>query len=460
MKTEKKRFFIETFGCQMNVNDSEKVAGLLTEGGYAPAASAQDADVVFINTCAVREKAAEKVYSAVGRLKRLRAEKPSLKIAVGGCVAQLEGEAILGRAPAIDLLVGTHNFGRIPEMLRTLDAGQRGADPGPRATLVDLDRRVDSFAIPPAVVAHSNPVRAFVTVMEGCNHVCSFCVVPRTRGPEVCRDPASIVAEVEMLTADGVREVMLLGQTVNAYRHGSTSFADLLALVDAVPGLHRLRFTTSHPEHVGPALARAMGSLSKVCPHLHLPVQSGCDRVLASMRRGYTRDQYRATVALLRSHVPGLALTTDLIVGYPGESESDFEETVTLVEDMRFAGAFVFTYSPRPGTTALRLTDDVAEGEKLRRLHVLNHLQQRLQGERNRERVGQRVEVLVDEADASGRLSGRTPDFRIVHFGGPASLLGRLVETEILGATPNSLSGRLAMTPSDSLTESSGLPIL
>jgi tRNA-2-methylthio-N6-dimethylallyladenosine synthase len=460
MKPPEKRFFVETFGCQMNVNDSEKVAGLLVQDGYVPAASAEQADVVFINTCAVREKAAEKVYSAVGRLKRLRSRNPALKIAVGGCVAQLEGEAILERAPAIDLLVGTHTFGRIPELLRALDSSSAGTKQGRLKRAVDLDRKADSFGIPPAVVAHSNPVRAFVTVMEGCNHVCSFCVVPRTRGPEVCRSPGSIVAEVESLVARGVREVMLLGQTVNAYRHGTVDFAQLLALVDAVPGLLRLRFTTSHPEHVGPELARAMGTLSTVCPHVHLPVQSGSDRVLEAMRRGYTREAYRATVALLRSEVPDLALTTDIIVGYPGETEAEFEETVALVDEMAFEGAFVFTYSPRPGTTALRLADDVVESEKLRRLQLLNQRQQRWQGVRNQGRVGSVVEVLVDGTGAPDHLSGRSLDFRLVHMSGPATFLGQILNVEITGSGSNALSGRVTEPPSGLLTGSSAVPIL
>ena len=254
---------------------------------------------------------------------------------------------MLDRASHVDVLVGTHNLSRMPELVRRARAG------GGRG--VDLDRRADSFDVPAATVAHSSPVRAYVTVIEGCNHVCSFCVVPRTRGPEACRDPADIVAEVRSLVARGYPEVMLLGQTVNAYRHGDVDFSGLLAAVDAVDGLRRLRFTTSHPEHVGERMARAMRDLPRLCPYLHLPVQSGSDRILAAMRRGYARQGYLDTVALLRDRVPGLALSTDVIVGYPGETQADFEETLTLVEGVRFDGVFVFMYSPRPGTTAFRL---------------------------------------------------------------------------------------------------------
>lgn len=431
---EKNRFFIKTFGCQMNVNDSEKVAGLLAAQGYRPAPDAARADFVFINTCAVREKAAGKLYHSLSRLQKLKAERPWLRIGVGGCVAQLEGRQILKKARHVDLLVGTHTLHRVPELLR--DAG------GP-TPLVDLDRAADAFAVPDAAVAHGSPVRAYVTVIEGCNHVCSFCVVPRTRGPEVNRPPADVVREVQGIVARGCPEVMLLGQTVNAYRFGDVDFAGLLARVNAVPGLRRLRFTTSHPEHVSSGLADALRDLDRVCPYLHLPVQSGSDRVLASMRRGYDRRRYLDTVALLRGRVPGLALTSDVIVGYPGETGEDFQDTVSLVGEVGFDGLFVFKYSPRPGTTASRLPDDVPEGEKSRRFQVLNDLQQRHQRSRNGAYVGRVEEVLVDTVERRG-VSGRTPHFRIVHLpGGGPDLLGRTLGAEITQAGPNALVGRV-----------------
>jgi tRNA-2-methylthio-N6-dimethylallyladenosine synthase len=301
-------------------------------------------------------------------------------VGVGGCVAQLHGREILARAPHVDVLVGTHNVARVPELVRRARRGLDGR--------VDLDRKADSFAVPASAVAHSSRVRAYVTAMEGCNHVCSFCVVPRTRGPEVCRAPDDIVAEVASLVARGCPEVMLLGQTVNAYRYGEVDFAGLLARVDAVPGLVRLRFTTSHPEHVTPRMAEALRELPRLCPYLHLPVQSGSDRILAAMRRGYTREQYLETVDMLRSRVDDLALSTDVIVGYPGETEDDFRTTVDLLDEVGFDGVFAFAYSPRPGTTALRLADDVPEGEKRRRVNVLNRHQQRRQAARNAQRVG------------------------------------------------------------------------
>ena len=438
------RFYIETFGCQMNVNDSEKVAGLLEAEGYEPAASRESADFVFINTCAVREKAADKLYHALGRLKRTKRERPGVVVGVGGCVAQLEGTAVLDRAPHVDVLVGTHNLSSVPDLVRRARAGEgRG---------VDLDRKADSFDVPIGAVAHSSRVRAYVTAIEGCNHVCSFCVVPRTRGPEVCRDPDAIVGEVRSLVARGYPEVMLLGQTVNAYRFEGLDFAGLLARVDAIVGLQRLRFTTSHPEHVDVAMARALRDLPRVCPYLHLPVQSGSDRILAAMRRGYTRQQYLETAALLRAHVPALALTTDVIVGYPGETEREFQDTVDLVEEVAFDGVFVFMYSPRPGTAAVRLADDVPGEEKLRRLQVINSMQQRAQERQNRSRIGRREQVLVDTVTEAGRVAGRTRDFRIIHLDGDEALLGQTIEVEVTAAGPNALVGsrpprNLSLTP-------------
>jgi tRNA-2-methylthio-N6-dimethylallyladenosine synthase len=450
MNKSKNTFYIETFGCQMNVNDSERVAGLLEAEGYRPAESAGAADFVFLNTCAVRERAADKLYHSLGRLRKLRTTRPGLVIGVGGCVAQLEGRAVLARAPQVDILVGTHNLNRIPDLLKQKREGS--------GELIDLDRKADSFAVPASLVAHSSRVRAYVTAMEGCNHVCSFCVVPRTRGPEVCRPADDIVSEVELLVARGYSEVMLLGQTVNAYRFGEVDFVSLLSRVDAVRGLRRLRFTTSHPEHVTEAMAKAFRDLDRLCPSLHLPVQSGSDQVLASMRRGYTVEEYRGRVAMLRDRVPDLALSTDIIVGYPGETEGDFQASLDLLAEIGFEGLFAFTYSPRPGTTAVRLRDDVPEPEKGRRLQRLNEQQQASQALRNASRLGSMDTVLVDTVSGSGRLSGRTPHFRIVHFDGPAALLGRLVEVEVTGSGHNSLTGRIS--PSGSLTASSADPIL
>jgi tRNA-2-methylthio-N6-dimethylallyladenosine synthase len=430
---EKSRFLVKTFGCQMNVNDSERIAGLLTAEGMEATSDAATADFVFINTCAVREKAASKLDHSLHRLRHLRKGNPDLRIGVGGCVAQLEGRAILERAPFVDVLVGTHNVHRVPDLLRDSRPGQPG---------VDLDRRADTFAVPDDKVAHSSRVRAYVTAIEGCNHVCSFCVVPRTRGPEVNRSPEKIVAEVESLVERGYPEVMLLGQTVNAYRHGDVDFAGLLERVSAVRGLRRLRFTTSHPEHVSERMAEAL-RLPGVCPYLHLPVQSGSDRILSEMRRGYTRGEYLEKVALLRARIPGLALTSDVIVGYPGESDEDFEATASLVEEVGFEGLFVFAYSSRPGTTAARVDDDIPAEEKSRRLQYLNQAQQDRQRLHNRALVGTRQEVLVDTIEGPGLVSGRSPHFRIVHVPGPPALMGNTVLAEVVESGPNALKGRL-----------------
>jgi tRNA-2-methylthio-N6-dimethylallyladenosine synthase len=428
-------FFIQTFGCQMNVNDSERLSGLLRSRGMEQAESADRAEFVFLNTCAVREKATDKFRHALGRLRRLKANRPELRIGVGGCVPQLEADAVLARAKHVDVVVGTHTLHRIPELIEEASASG--------TTAMDLDRKADTFAIPGDIAAHASPVRAYVTVMEGCNHVCSFCVVPRTRGPEVNRPPEDVVREVEAAVARGFGEVMLLGQTVNAYRHGATDFAGLLARVNGVSGLRRLRFTTSHPEHVDDRMAAALRDLLRVCPYLHLPFQSGSDRVLASMRRGYTRQGYLDTVTRLRDRVPDLALSTDVIVGYPGETEAEFEETLSVLETVGFDSLFAFSYSPRPGTTALRLADDVPDGEKRRRLHVVNAHQQQWQRRRHQARVGLLEEVLVESVDAPGRVSGRSRHFRIVHLDGAAELVGRTVTVEITGSGPNALQGRL-----------------
>jgi tRNA-2-methylthio-N6-dimethylallyladenosine synthase len=438
----KGKYFIETFGCQMNVNDSEKAAGLFEADGFERTAVVNEADLIFVNTCAVRERAAEKLFHAVGRYKGLKKDRPGLKIAVGGCVAQLQGSEILERAPAVDVLVGTHNLKDLPRLV----AGAQ--ETGKRTSAVDT--KADAFSISSDLVAHSSSTRAYVTVVEGCNHVCSFCVVPRTRGREVCRSPESILAEVSSLLDRGFHEVMLLGQTVNAYRFGDTDFPRLLRLVhDLDNRLWRLRFTTSHPEHVDADFARCFKELERLAPYLHLPVQSGSNAILADMRRGYTADEYLERLALLRSHRPDLALTADVIVGYPGETEEDFEETCRIVRAAEYDGLFIFLYSPRPGTTAIRLADDVPEPEKKRRFKVLNEQQQRQQRARNQALVGGLEEVLVESVEG-GEAKGRTQHFRLVHFDTPAESQvtpGSRLSIRIVAAFPNSLRGVLEPGP-------------
>ena len=436
----KRKYFIETFGCQMNVNDSEKAAGLLEAEGMERVESVMGADVVFVNTCAVRERAAEKLFHAVGRYKGLKALNPALKIAVGGCVAQLHGTEILDRAPSIDVLVGTHNLSDLPRLLaEASESGERRSA---------LDARADAFAVPAQIVAHSSRTRAYITVVEGCNHVCSFCVVPRTRGKEVCRSPKSIVDEVKSLLDRGYHEVMLLGQTVNAYRFGDADFPELLRRVhDADQRLWRLRFTTSHPEHVDENFARCFADLPRLAPYLHLPVQSGADAILADMRRGYTAKGYLDRLALLRAHRKDLSLTADVIVGYPGETEADFEDTCRLVRAAEYDGLFVFLYSPRPGTTAVRKADDVPETEKKRRFKILDQQQQRQQRLRHQAYIGRVEEVIVEEI-SEGQGKGRTPHFRLVHFDVPPSanvMPGMRLDVRITTAFPNSLRGEIVI---------------
>ena len=434
----KGKYFIETFGCQMNVNDSEKAAGLLEADGMQRVRSVEAADVIFVNTCAVRERAAEKLFHAVGRYKGLKARNPALKIAVGGCVAQLQGMEIMERAPTVDVLVGTHNLRDLPRLLT------ESSESGLRQSA--LDREADAFSIPANVVSHSSRTRAYITVVEGCNHVCSFCVVPRTRGKEVCRSPESILEEVRSLLDGGYKEVMLLGQTVNAYRFGDVDFPDLLRLVhDTDDRLWRLRFTTSHPEHVDEKFARCFAELPRLAPYLHLPVQSGADAILADMRRGYTAAEYLERLALLRAFRNDLALTADVIVGYPGETEQDFESTCRLVREANYDGLFVFLYSPRPGTTAIRKADDIPEAEKKRRFKVLNEQQQRQQRLRHQGYIGRVEDVLVEEV-MDGEGKGRTPHFRLVHFDAPpfANVTpGTRLNVKVTAAFPNSLRGRI-----------------
>jgi tRNA-2-methylthio-N6-dimethylallyladenosine synthase len=454
MSTPRGTYYVETFGCQMNVNDSEKVGGLLQAAGYAPSDDPSRADFVFLNTCAVREKASEKLFRALDRVRLARRERPGLRVGVGGCVAQLHGTGLLARAGGVDLLVGTHNIARVPELL---ERARRTGEPQ-----VDLDRQAAPFRIPAEAVAHGSGVRAFVTVVEGCNHVCSFCVVPRTRGPEVCRPPEDVVSEVRSLVARGCSEVMLLGQTVNAYRWSDLDFPGLLRRVHDVDGLRRLRFTTSHPAHLGEPLAQAFADLPRLCPYLHLPAQSGSDRILRAMRRGYSRAEYLEKVRLVRRHRPEIALSGDVIVGYPGETGEDFQATLDLVEEVGYAGLFAFAYSPRPGTAAARLEDDVPAAEKRRRLNVLNGRQQQRQLEANARSVGSVETVRLDEVTSPGRLSGRTPGFRIVHVDGPAEWLGQELSVRITAAGANSLQGVVSASASarGSLTGSSTVPIL
>ena len=446
-----RKYFIETYGCQMNVHDSERMAGLLEQAGFEATTDASDADVVVINTCSVRERAEEKLYTRLGELRELAAEQGHDPIvAVAGCVAQQEGDAIWKRAPGVtDVIVGTQAIRHLP-MLVEQAAGRTGAARRPR--LIDLSAQ-DDVTWPLGVTVRNDPVKAYVTIIEGCNEFCSFCVVPYTRGHERMRPKADILAEVREAATTGHREVQLLGQIVNHYAAPDDAACDFSALLEAVheiDGIDRIRFASPHPRHVTPRLLATMRDLPKVCRHLHLPVQSGSTRVLASMRRRYTRARYLELVAEARETVPGIALSTDMIVGFPGEREADFEETLSLTAAVRYHSMFSFKYSPRPNTLAeVRMPDDVSDEDKTRRIMALQALQRDIQLDLNARLVGGEVDVLVDAASRrrETELSGRTSGNVVVNLPGPAAWIGRLTPVRIERSGPHSVWGRAIDRP-------------
>jgi tRNA-2-methylthio-N6-dimethylallyladenosine synthase len=425
------------------------MADTLAPRGYVETSGPDDADLVILNTCHIREKAAEKVYSEIGRVRRLKeaaaAEGRRLTIAVAGCVAQAEGEEIIRRAPAVDLVFGPQSYHRLPELLARAERDGKAVD-----TEFPLDDKFDHLAPPSAQAVRGRGVSAFVTVQEGCDKFCTFCVVPYTRGAEVSRPVAKILAEIARLAAAGVREVTLIGQNVNAY-HGegpdgrACSLAQLLERVAAIEGIERLRYTTSHPGDMDEELIAAHRDLKKLMPQLHLPVQSGSDRVLAAMNRRHTRDDYLATVERLRAARPDMALTSDFIVGFPGESEADFAATLALIGQVGFSGAFSFKYSPRPGTPGATMADQIDEGVKSERLHRLQAAIEAAQQAFNRRCVGRTVDVLFEKPGRyHGQLVGRSPYLQPVQVSAPASLIGDIAAVTITEVSSNSLFGTLA----------------
>lgn len=436
-----RKYLIETFGCQMNYHDSEQMAGLLEAAGYERTAEEGEADLVVINTCSVRERAEEKLYTRLGEL-RVLAEQTGRapEVAIAGCVAQQEGAALLRRSALVDVVVGTRRTRMLPMLLEGARATGRAR--------VDLGAH-DNVAFPFGVTRRDDPVRAWVTIIEGCNEYCSFCVVPYTRGHERMRPKAEILAEVRDAAARGLREVQLLGQIVNHYQapDADCDFAGLLEAVHDVPGIERIRFASPHPRHVTGRLVAALRDLPGVCKHLHLPVQSGSSRVLRVMRRRYTRESYLGLVDRLRTEVPGIALSTDVIVGFPGETDQDFAETLSLTERVGFHSMFSFKYSERPNTLAAkRYPDSVPAEEKTRRIVALQDAQRRIQTGIHESMVGQTVEVLVDASSRRRQweLSGRTPGNTVVNLPGRAEWIGRLVPVTIRRAGPNSLWGEAA----------------
>jgi tRNA-2-methylthio-N6-dimethylallyladenosine synthase len=437
-----RKYLIETYGCQMNVHDSERMAGLLEQAGYEATTDEADADVVLINTCSVREKAEEKLFTRLGEFRQMELETGHRPIvAVAGCVAQQEGPNILRRSKEVDVIIGTQNIRRLPMLVA--DAVDR---PARRAPIVDLDPLGD-VSFPLGVARRHDPLKAYVTIIEGCNEFCSFCVVPYTRGHERMRPAADILAEARQAVETGAREIQLLGQIVNHYQapdDASCDFAELLARLDRIAGLERIRFASPHPRHVTARMIEAMRTLPKVCRHLHLPVQSGSTRILNAMRRRYTREGYLELVDRLRRAIPNIALSTDMIVGFPGERDDDFDATLSLTRAVRYHSMFSFKYSPRPNTLAIkRLADDVGEEEKTRRIVALQAVQKEIQGELHAGAVGQVLDVLVDSRSRRRQweLSGRTSGNTVVNFVGEPGWIGRTLPVRITAANPNSLKG-------------------
>lgn len=436
-QSESRSYFIDTWGCQMNVHDSEKIAGSLRQLGFLPTPTEHEADLIVLNTCSVREKAAEKVFAHLGRLKQLKQTKPRI-IGVAGCVAQQEGEAVFARAPHVDFVLGTQSLILLPEIVRRVrDHGEK---------VVEVGRHPENLDFPPEQIDRVAGVKGFSTIMEGCDNFCSFCIVPFTRGRERCRSLESIVAEAELMARDGVKEIQLLGQNVNSYldpKQGR-SFAELLDAVHSVEGVERIRFTSPHPKDFDRPLMERFRDLRKLCPHMHLPLQSGSTSVLERMKRGHTREEYLDKVHAIRELVPDIALSTDLIVGFPGETDAEFEDTLGAVQAVAYDSIFSFKYSERPYTSAEReLPDDVPAEVKSERLRLLQDMQRRIQTRKNLEQVGRTVEVLVDglSKKTAGVLSGRSPHNRVVNFEGDRASMGQFVEVRITRAGPNSLFG-------------------
>jgi tRNA-2-methylthio-N6-dimethylallyladenosine synthase len=439
----RQKAYIRTFGCQMNTYDTGRMTAALATIGYDLTPRLEDADLILLNSCAIRAKAEHKAVSELGTYREFKERRPGVLIGLGGCVAQASGERLLRRTPYVDFVFGTQAIARLPEIVeRVRTTGRRTVDVALADDLVVEDGMPEPIA---------SGVTAFVAIMRGCDNYCAYCVVPYVRGREISRDPDDVVREIETLAGRGVREVTLLGQNVNSYGKGradAIGFSGLLRRVAAIDGLARVRFVTSHPRDFGADLIDAMAGSPKVCEHLHLPVQSGSDRVLAAMRRGYTAAEYAAKAAEVREKIPGIALTTDVIVGFPGETEDDFAATVDLLECVRFAGLFAFRYSARPGTTAARLPDDVPDAEKRRRLGVVLARQREIAAESRERIVGRTVEVLVEGRGLRDpdQWTGRTRDNRIVNFVGGRCAPGDVVAVRIERALENSLSGS-APTP-------------
>jgi len=486
----RKRAYVETYGCQMNISDGELMAGHLEAEGFEIVATPEEADVVLVNTCAIREHAEQRVLGRVAQLNGVREANPDLVIGVTGCMAQRMGDGLLEKAPHVDLVMGPDGYRNLPRALRALTGGENvpagtpsddGAEPShgelppmkgdPSGAGTDLsppalvqlgpsrkgrDRRLAALDLDPQEnyegleIRRISDVSAWVTIQRGCNHRCTFCIVPYVRGPEKNRDPDAVLREIRGIVEGGITEVTLLGQTVNSYRSGGWDFPDLLRAVARVPGIRRVRFTSPHPNDVTPALVRVMAEESAVCPQLHLPLQAGSDRTLKRMLRRHTVAEFREKVSMLREAIPGIALSTDLIVAFPGETDSEFRETLDVVEEIRFDDAFTYRYSPRDGTPATRFPEGefIPEAEGQARLETLIKRTRRIQGEINRAEVGRVEEVLVEKpAREAGFMLGRTSRGKVVVFPGESDLKGCYERVELTRTTGATFVGALLREP-------------
>lgn len=440
MSSAQKTFFIETFGCQMNVHDSEKVIGTLISQGYRQVDSVEQAELIFYNTCSIRDKAEQKVFHRLADYKKLREQ--GKKFAVIGCVAQQEGEKIFQRAPHVSLVAGSASYRNLPQMLVQIEAGQRATG---------LDDRQSGETFETEFTARSNPHRGYITIIEGCDKFCAYCVVPYTRGKERSRTSGSVLNEARQMAESGYTEIQLLGQNVNSYLDPSEkkSFAELLAAIGEILGIRRVRFTTSHPRDFGRDIVEAIDSVPALCDHVHLPVQSGSSRVLASMSREYTREQYLDRIALIKAAKKRrISITTDVIVGFPGETEAEFEETLSLLDEVGYDGIFSFKYSARPNTPALKYADGIPEEEKWRRLQALNAKQREIQIVRFGNHLGEKIEVMVESLNvARSQLIGRTSQNKTLNFtvpvGAAAPALGGYAQVLVTRTLPNSLVGEM-----------------
>ena len=432
-----KKYFIETYGCQMNVHDSEKISGILGMIGYEAAADEYSADLVLLNTCSVREKAAHKVFTRLGELKGLKKGKPGMAIGVCGCLAQQEGDLFFKGRPFVDLVFGPRNIAELPDLLQRLESDRK------QLLALSGPRQEPTFEV--ETVLRDSSVKAYITIMEGCDKFCTFCVIPFLRGREVSRDPHAILEEARRLADHGFVEICLLGQNVNSYACDNFDFADLIVSLHEIPGIRRIRYTSPHPTDINRKVMDLYGALPKLCPNLHLPLQAGSNSVLRRMRRDYTREKYMERVQYLRGRCPEIALSSDIIVGFSGETEDEFNRTMDVVREIEYSGVYSFKYSPRKFTAALKMEDDVPEEVKSERLLRLQELQKQIQTRLNQDLVGAVKEVLVESHSRRNDhgLTGRTPCNRIVNFAGPENRLGAFVHVRIDSASPNSLVGTI-----------------